>query len=298
MFVTTRYTFYMNKFLFITFFISSLFMQGQEVYEYYGGVKLNDTSIISYKITFSEINGVINGFSVTDLQGPHETKSLIKGIYNSEDKVISFSEHDIVYTKSEYSEDMFCFIHFTSERFILGKSKSMDGYFEGKYEDETKCLDGELLLLEMEKIRNKARKITKKIERSKRIADSIKVRANPTRLLDTLNMNVLRKEEKMNVFVKGNSLEMILFDGGKEDGDEVDIWVDDQLVLEKYQIINNQYRLAIPLSQKTVVKIKARNNGEIKPNTMSVIFKYDGRVVEALSNLNEGEITEIVFLKK
>ena len=64
------------------------------------------------------------------------------------------------------------------------------------------------------------------------------------------------------------------------------------------QIINNQYRLAIPLSQKTVVKIKARNNGEIKPNTMSVIFKYDGRVVEALSNLNEGEITEIVFLKK
>ncbi len=260
---------------------------------------LNDTSVISYKLAFSENKGVIEGYSVTDLQGPHETKSLIEGTYNADEKYLSFQERDIVYTKSEYSEDNFCFIHFLSERFVLGRSKSMDGLFEGKYEDNTSCLDGELLLVEMERIRKKAKKITKKINRSKRISDSIKAIANPTKLLDTLNMNVLRKDELMNVFVKGDLVEMIVFDGGKEDGDKVDIWMDDKKILSNY-IISNKHRVfEIPIGDDpTRIKIKALNSGSIAPNTMSVIFKYNGRIVEALSNLNKGEETEIDFIKK
>ena len=67
---------------FLTLFtLLSLTGYSQVNYEFYGALKLNgnDKTIITYRLVFTELNGKINGYSVTDLDGVHETKNIISG---------------------------------------------------------------------------------------------------------------------------------------------------------------------------------------------------------------------------
>ena len=78
----------------------------QNKYEFLGAVKLNgnDKTLITYRLVFEEKNGVINGYSVTDLDGIHETKNTISGTYDKKTKLLTFQENDILYTKSKFSQ--------------------------------------------------------------------------------------------------------------------------------------------------------------------------------------------------
>jgi hypothetical protein len=67
------FTFFLIYLLFNTLGFS------QGTYEYFGAIKLNDSSLISYKIIVTENNGLVSGYSLTDLGGAHETKSYLTG---------------------------------------------------------------------------------------------------------------------------------------------------------------------------------------------------------------------------
>jgi hypothetical protein len=54
---------------------------------------------IIYKVTFTELNGTISGYSITDLGGKYETKTAIKGILNKKNGNISFNETKVISTK-------------------------------------------------------------------------------------------------------------------------------------------------------------------------------------------------------
>ena len=117
--------------LFIFSFLNFCF--SQEKHEYVGGVKLNDSTIISYKIFFKEVTGKVYGYSVTDLRGEHETQSNIFGEYDKKSKELSFRETGIVYTKSPVSQDDFCFLNVTVKNFVFGKTKSFKSKFVGLF---------------------------------------------------------------------------------------------------------------------------------------------------------------------
>ncbi len=267
-------------------------------HEYFGAVKLNDSALISYKVMFSEKDGLVDGYSITDLGGNHETKSKISGTYNSDIKQIFFKEEGIEYTKSPVTQKDFCFIHFIGKSFKLNKTKLLKGNFEGKFSNDTKCIDGEIILTLKSKVDKRLGRITRKINKTKRITDSIKEMINPIKMMDSLNMNILRKNEILSVFVKSDTLELIIYDGGKEDGDKVSLYYDDKLILKSFEIKNNKKIIPLKItSKKHTFKIKALNNGSISPNTMSVKVKVDGKIIDLLSNLNEGDSSQIDFLK-
>ena len=48
------------------------------------------------------------GYSITDISGEHETKNIITGSLNKKNNMLSFSEQEIVYTKSTVNENSFC----------------------------------------------------------------------------------------------------------------------------------------------------------------------------------------------
>jgi len=53
---------------------------------------VDKTIIMGYKIVFTETNGIIEGYSISDINGPNETKANIKGIYNKKSKAFNFTE--------------------------------------------------------------------------------------------------------------------------------------------------------------------------------------------------------------
>jgi hypothetical protein len=54
--------------------------------------------LLHYIFNFSDFNGVLKGYSITDMGGDNETKNVIKGNYNKKTKAFSFYEDDILYT--------------------------------------------------------------------------------------------------------------------------------------------------------------------------------------------------------
>ena len=107
---------------------------GQESqYNYLGTLLLPNNSTISFSIHFNEENGVVNGYSLTNIGNPDETKSDISGMYFKKDKSFQLQETQILSTSSEADLSTFCFIQTTLS--FKGKfgSKRLEGDFVGLF---------------------------------------------------------------------------------------------------------------------------------------------------------------------
>ena len=72
----------MKIFTFTLFFLIIVNSYSQEKFEYFGALKLNgnDKTVITYRLMFYENKGKLDGYSITDIGGPHETKNTIPEI--------------------------------------------------------------------------------------------------------------------------------------------------------------------------------------------------------------------------
>ena len=286
-----------SLFIFL-FFWASNFIYSQEKYEYVGGLKLNDSTLVSFKVSFIDKGEEVRGFSITDIGGEHETMSNIFGEYDKDNKELSFREIGIVYTKSAVSQNDFCFLNVTVKNFVFGKTKSIKTAFVGLFSDSTKCIDGEIILNTLEKVDKRIDKVTEKISRSKKIPDSLKQKLNMLKIMDSIQMNILRKDETLSYFTKSKKLRFIIYDGGQDDGDKINISVNGKLLLKSFKANATEKHLEIELTtSKTSVVIEAINEGTIAPNTVVVKIDDGNNIFKALSNLKTSERTQIDILK-
>ena len=282
-------------FIFISFY--QCFAQASN--EYIGAIKLNDTSVITYRVKFKESKGIINGFSITDFGGEHETKSLIKGLYDANKKVISFNETQIVYTKSPVSQNDFCNVYFMPTSFKLGKTKYFTGKFKGKFSDGTECINGEIFLNSVENVNKRIAKVSKKVNTSKKINDTIKNKLNNLKILDKVNLNVLKKNQVTSVFTNSEKVTLYIYDGGQLDGDSITIKNGDKVILSKYKITEQKKSLEITLkSKKTTIIILSESIGTIGSNTAVIEYVDNNQTIKTLTNLQKGETTQIDILKR
>lgn len=285
------------KLFFILIFINS-YSQGK--YEYFGAVKLNGSkkSIITYRLVFSENNGNIKGYSVTDLGGNNETKNLITGFYNKKTKAFSFKEEEILYTKSRFSNDMFCFINFIGKVKLLEKKGKLEGIFNGMYKNKKKCIDGTLELIGSDKLYKLLEKINTKIQTTEKVTPELKKNLNPVAKLDSLKVNNLVKDQNLNVFTKFNDLELEIWDAKQEDGDMINLFNNDKLILSNFVIVNKKKKITVNLDNgNNVFKIVAVSEGELKPNTAMIQLSDKDRTFELMSNLKKGESASITIIK-
>jgi hypothetical protein len=272
---------------------------GQEDYEYLGVIRLNDSSFISYKIIFNEDNGLINGYSVTDLGGAHETKSFITGYFNADEQKLDFYESGILYTKSPITQDDFCFLHFDGKLRQLNERQRIEGDFKGLYDNGEPCINGSINLLNFRKVLKRAKKLDRKIDRTVLISKEKRDRVNLVRDLDSLNMNILRKNEALSVFTDLDEVQLTLYDAGREDGDRISVFVNNSVLLKNYTVAKAKRRITIPLgTSPTTIRLKALNNGSIGENTVKLEILLNGNNIESLTNLKSGEEASIVLRKK
>lgn len=287
---------------FLTLFtLLSLISYSQTNYEFYGALKLNgnDKTIITYRLVFTEQNGKITGYSVTDLDGIHETKNSISGTYDKSKKLFTFQEREILYTKSKFDENSFCFVNFSGKVKLVENTSKLEGAFKGLFNNKTKCIDGTITLIGSNKIYNLVNKVNKKIQKSKKIDDKTKKEVNPVKLLDSLKINKLSKEQNLNVFWESNTLKLDIWDNGQEDGDIINVFHNNKLLLSEYLVTNKKKTLNITLIGKNdVFKIVASNEGKIKPNTAKLELHDKNRSFELLATLNKNEEASITIIKK
>ncbi len=289
------------KILLIVLFVS-FDSFAQENFEFFGAIKLNgnDKTLITYRIVFKENNGKISGYSITDLDGSHETKNTIVGTYDKSTKLLTFQERDILYTKSKFAQSSFCFVNFSGKVKLVDNSSKIEGNFKGLFKNKTKCIDGTVALVGSGKIYNLAKKVNKKIQKSKQIDNEVKLRSNPIAILDSLKINKLSKDQNLNVFWESKKIKIEIFDAGKEDGDVITLLHNGKMILENYKVKNEKKIMTIPvnLDEKNEFKILAINEGTILPNTAKIILIDDNRTFELLTSFKKSEHASITLIKK
>ncbi len=292
----------LRKYRYLTLFIFILlncrFAFGQSELDYLGVIKLNDSSFISYTLKLVEKNEIISGYSITDIGGVHETKSNITGRYSKRTNTLSFKEVGIIYTKSEVPDYDFCYIHFNGEVRNINAIKNIKGKFNGLYNDGSTCINGEISLRSIHKIEKKALKIDSRIQKSKKIAPEVKEKVSLTKTLDSLKMNILKSNQNLSMFSSSSKVKLQIYDAGKVDGDKINIFVNDTLLLKNYIVNDQKKQLVISLHSKlTTIKIRAINVGSISPNTAKIEISDQENNIKTITSLKKGEKTTITIIK-
>lgn len=268
----------------------------QENLEFLGVLKIHDTTLISYRLKLKLNSNKVSGYSVTSIGGPHETKSYIRGKYFPDTNELQFAEYGIEYTKSDISEYDFCFVHFTGTVKKIEKQNVIQGKFFGKFEDGISCIDGDLMVRDINKIYKKAKKSDKKIKKLKLIPDSVRLKVNLTKTIDDKRLNVVKANENTSVFFNKDIIELKIWDAGKIDGDKITLIFNDSTILKNYEISQKIKKLKFRLKKGVnKVLIKAENVGQISPNTAKIELIGDNRVIDLLTNLDSGKETNLLL---
>ena len=285
-------------FILFLFFFSAY---SQEKYEYFGAIKLNgnDKTVITYRLMFVEEKGKLTGYSITDIGGSHETKNSISGKYNSKTKEISFREESILYTKSPITQNMFCFINYNGKIKLVNDNSKLTGDFKGLYKNKEKCIDGTLTLIGSNKLYSLLNKINNKLQKSKKVEEKVKVKVNPITILDSLKVNNLNKGQNLNVFTKFKTIAIVVWDSKREDGDIINLYKNNELILKDYVLINKKKRIEVTVDEgNNVFRVEAVNQGEVELNTASIQLIDEERTFDLVSNLKKGESASITIIKE
>ncbi len=261
-----------------------------------GVIKINDTLFIPYELYLNRSNSTdINGYSITDKNGAHETKSAIKGSYNSINKTLKFNEFDILYTKSSFKTFDFCFIHFEGKIKGFENLKALNGNFYGKYENGVNCIDGKLILINKSKIESRTKKLEKKLNKSK----YNKLRKNIKPKLDSIKLENIVANENLNVFVKSKTYTLSIYDSGKIDNDRINLFIDNELILENYSIKKEKKEIPLNVKKSKVsVKVVALNVGSSPPNTVKIEIMGENQFIETRTMLKEKESALLTLIPK
>lgn len=287
---------FIRLFVFFTFFSFS-----QNKYEYIGVLKLNgdNSTVISYRLVFTEDNGQIIGYSVTDMEGKHETKNEIRGTFNKKTNELIFKEQSILYTKSKIESSSFCFVNFKGKVKIINQNSKIEGAFKGLFENNKKCIDGDITLVGNDKLIKQLTKINKKLQKTSRVTNKQKKDLNPLRILDSLKLNRISADENLSIFSWSNAIKIEFWDAGKEDGDVVNLFHNGKVVLRNYNVKNHKRRLDFTLvNGDNIFEIEAVSEGAILPSTPKINIIDKERNYEMMANLKKGEKAKLTIIKK
>ena len=249
------------KFLLFTILLSQFTTAQIKEHKYLGTIILENNAPMSFSLDLIEKDGKVSGYSITNHNTEDETKSEIQGLYFKEDKTFQLQETQIIYTKSEKPINSFCYIRMnlkTKNRFT---KKRLEGNFIGNFLDSSSCAKGKVLLVEKSIIEKKIKKIEKKIEK-------IKKKEVQQEIITT---EILKDGDNFNVNWISKYLTIKIWDSNQEDGDMIDLTINNIMILEDYETKNKAKKIKYKLEDgKNKIELKATSLGNSPPNTCRI----------------------------
>ena len=262
----------------VIFFSFSYFSQGQnsKTHEFIGTLQLSDGNMITFKISFNvDLTGnITDGVSVSDIYGADRTATTIKGTYDTVAKKISFYEVKNISTRASNEPEDFCYVQVKDARIKKEKDKVIImGSFKGKFPNGKSCGDGKIYLMD----KNFLFKMGEKVMQSDRFKEMDSTGKMKQEIADYKERNEVFKlsvNEEVKFDWEGQELTIELWDGGNEDNDEVELYVNNKKVLDRLIITRNKKVLVVPLQGGVnVIKVLATNEGSEKPCTANIAIR-------------------------
>lgn len=276
--------------------LSTLVASGQktESFDFIGTISVGDTLPLTYRLVLDISQGRVYGYTLTDFQGQHETKTILKGTYDYTNGQLEFIETELVYTKSIYQTHL-CYVVGHCTLSSKNKRAMLIGSFEGKYSNDKHCASGSISMVS-------ASYIVKGLKRAEKLAKALEK--------DTLGNQVKSELEKIdykkttlsnNQSIKykwqSRSAELWLWDQGLEDGDKINLRVNGMLICNNYRLVNQKKRIPIVLSKpNNIIEIEATSTGTSFPNTATLMLSDGSSEFELVSVLNQGQKARIVLV--
>ena len=240
--------------------ILSTFAYCQNTFSYLGTLILSNNTPISFSLELKEDNGIVNGYSITNINTPDETKSEISGLYFKSDNSFQLQETQILQTNSEAHLKTFCYINMNLS--FKGKfgTKRLEGTFIGNFLDSTQCASGKIILMEEKKLKKKIEKVKKRIDKQadKMITDTNQIQQTKI-LKDGVDFIINWESDKIKLFI---------WDANQEDGDKIQLIINNNIILNNFKTTNKRKKIKYRLVDgENIIEIKAVNLGNSPPNT-------------------------------
>ena len=280
----------MRFFLIICIVLFSKLGFSQNTFSYLGTLVLDNNTPISFSLELQEDNGIVNGYSITNINTPDETKSEISGLYFKKDKSFQLQETQILQTKSEAALNTFCYINMNLN--LKGKfgSKRVQGTFKGNFLDSTECASGKVILMERTKLEKKIEKIKKKVEKkyNEKYQDTSLVKRT----------EILKDGDDFTINWEGNKLRLFIWDANMEDGDKIELTINGNIILDDFETSNKRKKIKYKLAEgENIIEIKATNLGSSPPNTSRIELVDNKTKYPIITQLELGKTAIIKIIK-
>ena len=253
--------------------------------KYLGTIILENNKPMSFSLDLIEKNGIVSGYSLTNLGTKDETKSEIQGVYFKEDKSFQLHETQIIYTKSEAPINSFCYIRMNLKQKNRFTKKLLEGNFTGNFLDSSECAKGKILLAEKSIIEKKIKKIDKKIEK----------KLDKDEIIET---KILKDGDNLNINWKAKYLTIKIWDSNQEDGDKINLEINSDVILDNYETKNKAKKIKYKLNEgQNKVIIKATSLGKSPPNTSRIELIDKNKKYPILTQLDLNK-SIIIYIKK
>ena len=262
----------------------------QNTFSYLGTLLLSNNTPISFSMELQEENGLVNGYSLTNINTPDETKSEISGLYFKKDKSFQLQETQILSTNSEAPLNTFCYINMNLS--FTGKfgSRRLEGTFTGNFLDSSECAKGKIILMEKKKLEKKIAKVKKKIEK--------KIEKGELDKTQVLQTQILKDGDDFTINWKSNKLKLFIWDANQEDGDKITLIINGDTLLNNFKTKNKRKKIKYKLKDgENTIEIKATNLGTSPPNTSRIELVDNKTKYPVITQLKLGKSAIIEIIK-
>jgi hypothetical protein len=113
---------------------------------------------------------------------------------------------------------------------------------------------------------------------------------------EPLYYNQIGSKSNLNLTWKGTELIIEIWDGQKEDQDEIEVYVNDKRVLDRFTIKHEKKTIVIPLTQpENTIKIIGVSEGQSAPCTANILLRDGAKIFPLIAELKKGESTQIIL---
>ena len=290
--MTKEYRVLILFFIIIHLFFGVFAQSSQMVF--LGSITVSGGKSYPYKLFINDSDGVLTGYSVSDIAGADETKTLIKGSKNADRKQLTFRETKLVYTKS--ATEM-CYLHSTLKAGSMQGAATLKGNFKGYRADgKTVCGKGKLLLVGAQDILDRLLEIAK--QDSTPTAPKMAT-PNTEHPINEAEIIKMLPGERKEIVCSSAAVELEIWDAKSNDGDIITLLQDGEPLLEQYNITyrHKVLHLRILESGSTQLQLVAINEGSEPLNTARIKITSGGVVQHIDASTTVGRDV-IIVLKK
>jgi len=263
------------KIIVVTLFLFLIHITGyaqEQDLVFWGTLSVKGSKPYTYRIQFRDSANKITGFSVTDIQGPDQTRTAITGTIDPVRKEFSFRETRLISTRSRMSRDSFCYIH---ARLKLSEKKGarlLRGSFTGYMKDgRTLCGSGTMTLVSEGDVLDKLMKMGPKADTVVRLIEKADALATgePAATAGKQHLT-LNPGGQATLPCPGGVALLEVWDHGKIDGDIISLRHNDIILMEHYRIgaEREQRKILLKGEGSDRVRLIAEHEGAEPPVTV------------------------------